>query len=145
MPASTGAQYGAVQIRLKVRGDDHRHDKIAASDEIAGIAAMLGRAAAAGDVGEADVTRLRPITVMTTPVTVGVMIRRSRSMNWLRTISTRLPARQRPKIMASIASGPPPACLTGEAGGRDRADKGKAGALQAEQSRTDGTDRDGTG
>ena len=48
--------------------------------------------------------RLRPITVTTTPVTVRVIMRRISGTIWLSPISTRQPARQVPKMAASMAS-----------------------------------------
>jgi len=50
--------------------------------------------------------------VMTMPVTVGVMILPSLSRNCDSTISTKLPASVRPKIIARICSGVPPAFFT---------------------------------
>ena len=57
-------------------------------------------------------TRLSPITAITMPVTVGVMMRLSLSTNWLSTTSIRQPARHRPKIIARMSSGVPPLPFT---------------------------------
>ena len=53
-------------------------------------------------------TRLRPISITTVPVTTGVMICFKTCRKRLIIISMKAPTKQIPKIVASISSGPPP-------------------------------------
>ena len=56
--------------------------------------------------------RLMPISVITMPVTSGVITRRSWPIKRLNTICTAAPKKHTPKIIARMSSGLPPRCFT---------------------------------
>ncbi len=56
--------------------------------------------------------RLMPISVITMPVTRGVITRRNWLIKRLNTICTAAPKKHTPKIIARMSSGLPPRCFT---------------------------------